>query len=249
MSVLIEALSKRTLLADGATGSLIQAADLDIDRDFQGQENCSEVLNLSRPDFVRDVHRNYLKAGADLILTNTFGGSAITLEEFSLGPETEEINRRAAEHARAAINEFSDDGNSHFVIGSIGPGTKLPSLGHIDYDTLEEGLRRQAEGLIEGGVDGILIETVQDPLQLKAAINAVKIEKRKQQRNDLPIIASVTVETMGTLLVGSDIAAAATIAEAMDVDMIGLNCATEGGRRKWPNIWLGSMKTGRAGFR
>ncbi len=222
MSTFIDALRQRVLLADGATGSLIQAADLDLDRDFQGQENCSEILNLSRPDFVAEVHDAYLAAGADIILTNTFGGSALTLAEFDLADETEAINRRAAELAREAVERHG----SGFVLGSIGPGTKLPSLGHIGYDPLEEGLRRQAEGLLAGGVDGFLVETCQDPLQLKAAVNAVKFEKAAQDRPDLPIIASVTVETMGTLLVGSDIQAAATIIDALDIDAIGLNCAT-----------------------
>ncbi len=226
MPRLIDALKERVLLADGATGSLIQASDLDIEKDFLGQENCSEALNLSRPDFVRSVHQHYLQAGADIILTNTFGGSAATLAEFDLAGETENINRVAAELAQESLAEFNNDERDRFVLGSIGPGTKLPTLGHVGYDELETGLRRQAAGLIEGGIDGVLIETVQDPLQLKTAVNAVKAERARLNQPDLPIITSVTIETMGTLLVGTDIAAAATIIRALDVDIIGLNCAT-----------------------
>src|SRR5579884_2594974 len=136
MSRLLEFIEREVLLLDGAMGTQIQGANLTLE-DFEGQENCSEILNISRPDFIRNVHRKYLAAGADAVETNTFGGSSITLGEFGLSERTVEINRRACELAHEAIAEFKSDGRPRFVIGAIGPGTKLPSLGHIDYDALE----------------------------------------------------------------------------------------------------------------
>jgi 5-methyltetrahydrofolate--homocysteine methyltransferase len=225
LSKLLDALSEHVLLCDGGTGSRVQAMDLDIERDYWGQENCTEVLNLSRPDLVREIHRGYIEAGSDVIQTNSFGGSPITLAEFEgLEDRAEEVNRRAGELAREAIEMFGD-GRPRFVLGSIGPGTKLPSLGHIEYDRLEAGLTVQARGLIAGGVDGFLIETCQDTLQIKAAVNGAKIA-RAEAGADIPIFVQVTVETTGTLLVGPDIAAAATVINALDVPLIGLNCAT-----------------------
>lgn len=206
-------------------GTQIQGADLKVEEDYWGQENCSEILNLSRPDFIRNVHRKYFAAGADAVETNTFGGSVLTLGEFDLQDKTVEINRRACELAHEAKEEFAHDGRRRFVFGAIGPGTKLPSLGHVSYDALEESFIPQAQGLLEGNVDAILIETAQDPLQVKAAINASRIAFQ-QLKKEVPIITQVTVETTGTLLVGTDIAAAATILNAMDVPIIGLNCAT-----------------------
>ncbi|MDX2112919.1 MAG: homocysteine S-methyltransferase family protein [Alphaproteobacteria bacterium] len=225
MSQFLEFLRTQVLLLDGAMGTQIQGADLKVEEDYWGQENCSEILNLSRPDFVRDVHRKYLLAGSDAVETNTFGGSQLTLGEFDLQDKTIEINKRACELAHEAIEEFKHDGRPRFVIGAIGPGTKLPSLGHIDYDALEASMVLQAEGLIEGRADAFLIETAQDPLQIKAAVNACKIAMGKKNKT-LPLMVQVTVETTGTLLVGTDIAAAATIIHALGVDSLGLNCAT-----------------------
>ncbi len=225
MAKLLDALSEQVLLCDGGTGSRVQAMDLDTERDYWGQENCTEVLNLSRPDIVREIHRGYLEAGSDIVQTNSFGGSPITLGEFDgLADRAHEINQRAGELAREAIELFGQ-GRERYVLGSIGPGTKLPSLGHIDYDALEAGLIVQAKGLVAGGVDGFLIETCQDTLQIKAAVNAAKIA-RLEAGVDTHIFVQVTVETTGTLLVGPDIAAAATVIKALDVASIGLNCAT-----------------------
>ncbi len=225
MSRFLEFVEKEVLLLDGAMGTQIQGADLKVDKDYWGQENCSEILNLSRPDFIRDVHKKYLAAGADAVETNTFGGSSLTLGEFDLSEKTVEINKRACELAHEAIAEFKHDGRPRFVIGAIGPGTKLPSLGHIDYDALEASFILQAQGLLEGNADAILVETAQDTLQIKAAVNAAKIAMEKAKKQ-LPIMVQVTVETTGTLLVGSDIAAAATVIHALDVWSMGLNCAT-----------------------
>src|SRR6195952_3240836 len=221
---LLDALRDRVLLCDGGMGSRGQALTLDVEKDYWGRENCTDVLVLSRPDMVRDIHKGYFAAGADMVETNTFGGSPITLAEFDLGERAFEINKVAAELAREAAETFSD-GRHRYVIGSVGPGTKLPSLGNIAYDPLEAALAEQCRGLIAGGVDAILIETCQDTLQIKAAVNGAKIA-RLAAGTDTPIFVQVTVETTGTLLVGPDIAAAATVIQALDVPLIGLNCAT-----------------------
>ncbi len=221
---LLDALRERVLLCDGGMGSIVQSLTLDIEKDYWGQENCTDILTLSRPDLVRDIHRGYFAAGADMVETNTFGASTVTLGEFDLSARAFEINQRAAELAREAAESFGDD-RQRYVLGSVGPGTKLPSLGNIKYDDLEAGLAVQMRGLITGGVDAILIETCQDTLQIKAAVNAAKLARRELGKST-PIFVQVTVETTGTLLVGPDIAAAATVIQALDVPLIGLNCAT-----------------------
>ncbi|MBL8839345.1 MAG: methionine synthase [Alphaproteobacteria bacterium] len=242
MADFLDVLKDRVLLCDGAMGSRVQALTLDVERDFWGRENCTEVLTLSRPDVVRDIHASYLEAGSDLVQTNTFGGSPITLAEFDLQDRAHEINKRSAELAREAIAAFAD-GRARFVLGSIGPGTKLPSLGHVEYQSLEDALAIQSDGLIDGGVDAILIETCQDPLQVKAAVNGAK-RARKAAGRDVPLIVQVTVETTGTLLVGSDIAAAATVIHALDVPVIGLNCATGPQEMAEHVKWLAENWTG-----
>jgi 5-methyltetrahydrofolate--homocysteine methyltransferase len=221
---LLDALKDQVLLCDGGFGARIQAMTLDIERDYMGRENCTEVLLISRPDIVREIHHGYFAAGADMVETNTFGASPITLAEFGLEAEAFALNRKAAELAREAAEMFAD-GRARWVIGSVGPGTKLPTLGNVDYDTLEAALTVQADGLIAGGADAILIETCQDTLQIKAAVNGAKAARAKA-RTDTPIFVQVTVETTGTLLVGPDIAAAATVVHALDVPLLGLNCAT-----------------------
>src|SRR5487761_1629730 len=200
---LLDALRDQVLLCDGGMGSRVQAMTLDIER---------------------DIHRGYFAAGADMVETNSFGGSPVTLAEFDLADRAFDLNRRAGELAREAADSFAD-GRHRWVLGSVGPGTKLPSLGNIAYDPLEAALAEQCRGLIAGGVDGILIETCQDPLQIKAAVNGAKIA-RAEAGTETPIFVQVTVETTGTLLVGPDIAAAATVVNALDVPLMGLNCAT-----------------------
>ena len=225
MAHLLDFIADRVLLLDAAMGSHVQALDLDIESDFAGQENCTEVLNRTRPDLIRDAHIACLEAGSDAVQSNSFGGSPITLGEFGLAEEAFALNRSSAEIAREAIDSFAHDGRTRFVFGSIGPGTRLATLGQIEYDDLESALAVQAGGLIAGGVDALLIETVQDLLQVKAAINGSRDAMRSAGR-DVPIVAHVTVETTGTLLVGADIAAAATVLHALDVPVIGLSCAT-----------------------
>ena len=225
MPHILDYLADRVLLCDGAMGTQMQARHLDVERDYLGHENCTDVLCLSRPDLVRDIHLGYLRAGADAVQTNSFGGSPVTLGEFGIADKALEINQRSAEIAREAIESLAADGRSRFVIGSVGPGTRLPSLGHVDYQTLEDALTVQCRGLVAGGVDAILIETCQDVLQIKAAVNGAK-RACAEARKELPIFVQVTVETTGTLLVGADIAAAATVIQALGVKMLGLNCAT-----------------------
>ncbi|HST74723.1 MAG TPA: methionine synthase [Acetobacteraceae bacterium] len=221
---LLDALRDQVLLCDGGMGSRVQGMTLDVEADYLGNENCTEVLNLSRPDLVRAIHHGYFEAGADAVQTNSFGGSPVTLGEFGLQDRAFEINRVAAELAREAAESFADF-RHRWVIGSVGPGTKLPSLGNIAYDPLEAALAEQCRGLIAGGVDAILIETCQDTLQIKAAVNGAKLA-RAAAKSEIPIFVQVTVETTGTLLVGPDIAAAATVVHALDVPLMGLNCAT-----------------------
>jgi 5-methyltetrahydrofolate--homocysteine methyltransferase len=225
MSRFLDAIAERVVLLDGAMGTEVQGRHLDVEKDFLGCENCTEILNRSRPDLVRDIHVAYLEAGADALETNSFGGSPVTLGEFGLEDEAYALNKRAAEIAREAVEEFKGDGRERFVLGSIGPGTKLPTLGQIPYQRLEDALAVQSAGLIAGGVDAIQIETCQDLLQLKAAVNGAK-RARAEANSTLPIMTNVTVETTGTLLVGADIAAAATVIHALDISVMGLNCAT-----------------------
>jgi len=225
MAHILDVMRDRVLLCDGAMGTAVHGHTLDLERDYLGKENCIEVLNQTRADVIRAIHLGHFHAGADIVQTNSFGGSPITLGEFGLADQAFAINRRAAEIACEAVAECAKDGRDRFVIGSIGPGTRLPSLGHVDYQTLEDALAIQAAGLVAGGVDVILAETCQDPLQIKAAVNAAK-RARAEANRDVAIFVQVTVETTGTLLVGPDIAAAATIVHALDVPLIGLNCGT-----------------------
>ena len=244
MPHLLDYLADRVLLCDGAMGTQVQARNLDIERDFLGNENCTEILCDSRPDLIREIHLGYLRAGCDAVQTNSFGGSPITLGEFGLADRAFALNRSSAELAREAVAEFAHDGRPRFVLGSVGPGTRLPTLGHIAYQELEDALTLQCRGLVAGGVDAILIETCQDPLQIKAAVNGAK-RAREEAGKDLPILVQITVETTGSLLVGADIAAAATIIHALDVPVIGLNCAT-GPREMAEHVkWLGENWPGK----
>jgi len=222
---ILDFLAGRVLLCDGAMGTEVQALGLDVERDFLGHENFTDILCESRPALVRDIHIGHLRAGADAVETNSFGASPLTLGESGLADRAFALNRRAAEIAREAVECVSGDGRPRFVLGAVGPGTRLPSLGHVAYQALEDALAEQCRGLVAGGVDAILIETCQDPLQIKAAVNGAK-RARAAAKADVPIFVQVTIETSGTLLVGADIAAAATVVRALDVPLIGINCAT-----------------------
>ncbi len=222
MSNILDHLHDRVLLCDGGTGYLIQAMNLSVEKKFLGKENCTEIFVLTHPDKVRSIHAHYFEAGADCVETNTFGASPLTLAEFGLAGQTLEINQKAVAIAREAAELFSDT-HPRFVLGAVGPGTRLPSLGHIDYDSLETAYAVQCAGLM--GVDAFLIETCQDPLQIKAAVNGAK-RSREKAGKETPIFVQVTVERTGTLLVGTDIAAAVTVVHSLNVPLIGLNCAT-----------------------
>ncbi|MGE0480835.1 MAG: methionine synthase [Phycisphaerae bacterium] len=221
----LEVLSQRVLVFDGAMGTSIHALDLPLG-DYRDLENCSEVLNLTRPDAIEQIHRSFLEVGCDAVETNTFGGSRITLGEFGLTDRTYDINRAAAQIARRACDAFSTPQKPRFVIGSVGPGTRLVSLRQTTYDALVDSFFEQARGLLDGGADVMLIETCQDILQSKCAIEAVKRAFQRCGRRT-PLMVQVTMETTGTMLVGTDMAAAVTTLEAFrEVDVIGLNCAT-----------------------
>ena len=165
-----DALNTSTLVADGAMGTMLQAANPSL-TDFEGHEGCNEILNVSRPDIVTSVHRSYLEAGVDAIETNTFGANFANLAEYGIESRIYELSRAGAQLARNVADEFQEDGRPRFVLGSIGPGTKLPTLGHTTYQNLKSAYFENARGLIDGGVDALLIETSQDLLQVKAAIN------------------------------------------------------------------------------
>jgi 5-methyltetrahydrofolate--homocysteine methyltransferase len=220
----LAAIRERVLVFDGAMGTMLHAADLTLD-DYQGNEGCSEILCVSRPDVVRGIHAAYLEAGADAIETNSFGASAIVLGEYGMADRVVELNRAAARLAREVVDDFQADGRPRWVAGSMGPGTKLPSLGHTTFDILRATYTDQALGLIEGGADVLIVETCQDLLQLKAAVAGAFAGMRRAGRR-MPLIVQVTVETTGQMLLGSDIAAALTAIEPLGADIVGMNCAT-----------------------
>src|SRR5215469_14884570 len=192
MKSFLETVRERVVIYDGAMGTQIQERNLSLD-DFWGKENCSEVLVLSRPDVIKDIHAAYFKAGADVVETDTFGGSRIVLAEFDLADRVHEINQRAAQLAREVAADFSENGKPRFVAGSIGPGTKLPSLGQIGFDEMFKAYVEQTLGLIDGGVDILLIETCQDILQTKIAL-AAAFEAMKSAGKRLPVQAQVTLQ-------------------------------------------------------
>ena len=224
MTVFRDLLTSRVLVADGAMGTMLQAqGDLELERDFQGLEGCNEVLNVTRPDVVAAVHRAYLQAGSDCVETNTFGTNLAALAEYDIVPRLEELAGAGARIARSVVDEFTD--KPRFVLGSMGPGTKLPSLGHVTFADIRDAYQRQVEAMVAGGIDAVQIETCQDLLQAKAAVIAAR-RARENLGVDLPILVNVTVETTGTMLLGSEIGAARTTLESLGVDVIGLNCAT-----------------------
>ncbi|MGD9526043.1 MAG: methionine synthase [Pseudonocardia sp.] len=220
-SALLDALARRVVVADGAMGTMLQAADLVLD-DFDGLEGCNEVLNDTRPDVVSRIHRAYYEAGADAVETNTFGANLPNLGEYGIDGRIRELAEKGAAIARRVADEM---GGERWVLGSVGPGTKLPTLGHETFARLRDAYTECGRGLVAGGSDALIVETCQDLLQAKAAVHgmhrAMELEGRR-----IPIIAHVTVETTGTMLLGSEIGAALTALEPLGIDLIGLNCAT-----------------------
>jgi 5-methyltetrahydrofolate--homocysteine methyltransferase len=219
------ALAERVVVADGAMGTMLQASDATA-ADFRGHEGCNEVLNVTRPDIIRSVHRAYLDAGADCITTNTFGSNLGNLGEYGIAGQITELSEAGARLAREVADEFTAaDGVPRWVLGSIGPGTKLPTLGHVTFRELRDSYFENAAGLLRGGADALIIETCPDLLQAKAAIIGSKRAVAAVAPHAL-VIAQLTIETTGTMLLGSEIGAALTALEPLGIDMIGLNCAT-----------------------
>jgi 5-methyltetrahydrofolate--homocysteine methyltransferase len=221
---LLDAIKSRVVVADGAMGTMIQDASPTMD-DFQNYEGCNEILNVTRPDIISSIHAQYLKAGAEAIETNTFGANFANLAEYGIEDRIEELALAGAQVARQVADDFSTDEKPRYVLGSVGPGTKLPSLGHEKFSVLRDAYQKQTVGLLNGGVDAILIETAQDLLQAKSAVIGAK-RAMKSLEVYVPIIVSVTIETTGTMLLGSEIGAALTALSALGIDSIGLNCAT-----------------------
>ncbi|MFF8989450.1 methionine synthase [Streptomyces sp. NPDC014983] len=225
VTALRDALASRVVVADGAMGTMLQSLEPSLE-DFEGLEGCNEVLSITRPDVVDSVHTAYLDAGVDCIKTNTFGGNHSALAEYGIADRVFELSRASGALARAAADRSSESsGRQRWVLGSMGPGTKLPTLGHVEYEVLRDAYQASAEGLLEGGADALLVETSQDLLQARSAVLGVH---RAMDRLGfvVPLICSVTVETTGTMLLGSEIGAALTALEPMGIDVIGLNCAT-----------------------
>jgi 5-methyltetrahydrofolate--homocysteine methyltransferase len=222
--LLRSALAQRVVVADGAMGTMLQAANPTLE-DFQNHEGCNEILNISRPDIVRSVHNEYLAAGVDAIETNTFGANWSNLADYGIEDRIYELAFAGGKIAREAADSFSTQDKPRFVLGSLGPGTKLPSLGHTTYENLKYAYYTAAKGLSDSGCDALLVETSQDLLQVKAAVNGCRQAITESDR-DIVLIAQVTVETTGTMLLGSEIGAALNTLEPMGIDLIGLNCAT-----------------------
>ncbi len=224
MSTFLQTVADRVVIYDGAMGTSIQTRHPSAD-DYWGKEGCNELLVLSRPDIIRDIHAGYFEVGCDVVETDTFGATRIVLGEYGLENDVSKINEAAARLAREVAHDFSANGKPRFVAGSIGPTTKLPSLGHIAFDEMVAAYLEQMAALIRGGVDVLLIETCQDILQAKAALVAA-FEAMQQAGKRLPVTVQVTLEATGTMLLGTEIGAALTALEPFDVDVIGLNCAT-----------------------
>ena len=236
----IEATKKRVLLFDGAMGTEIQRLNPKTEDFPDGKDGFNDGLNLSRPEWIKQIHRTYLQAGADCIETNTFGSNKFKLAEYGYGDKTIEFNKKAAELAREVCNEFKD--KQRYIIGSMGPSGYLPSsndpaLGDTPLDEIQQAFMLQAEGLILGGVDALLIETSQDILEVKLAIEACHMAMEKVAKK-VSIIANVTLDQYGKMLLGTTIQAAYTTVSNMNIDAFGLNCST-GPHEMTPNVrWL-----------
>ncbi|MFC9847085.1 methionine synthase [Streptomyces sp. NPDC060223] len=219
------ALATRVVVADGAMGTMLQAQDPTLE-DFQQLEGCNEILNLTRPDIVRSVHEEYFSVGVDCVETNTFGANHSAATEYEIADRIFELSESGARIAREVADEFgAKDGRQRWVLGSIGPGTKLPSLGHIAYDVLRDGYQQNAEGLLAGGADALIVETTQDLLQTKSSLVGAR-RAMDALGLEVPLICSLAFETTGVMLLGSEIGAALTALEPLGIDLIGLNCST-----------------------
>ena len=222
-------IEERYIVIDGAMGTQIQDLKVPkeawLDENGESQEGCNELLNITAPDIIERIHERYAMAGADMLKTNTFGAMEWVLEEYGLGHRAYELSREGARVLKNVCERYSDEQSPRFVLGSIGPGTKLPSLGHIEYERLYEGYIETALGLIDGGCDIFLLETCQDPLQIKAAIHACE-EANSRRGVKLPIMVSVTIELSGSMLIGTDASTIVTILEPFELLSLGFNCGT-----------------------
>jgi 5-methyltetrahydrofolate--homocysteine methyltransferase len=221
---ILDTLAQRVVVGDGAMGTQLQAADLTLD-DFRGLEGCNEILNETRPDVLETIHRAYFEAGADAVETNTFGCNLSNLGDYDIADRIRDLSQRGTAIARRVADELTTPDRRRYVLGSMGPGTKLPTLGHTEYHLIRDAYAEAVLGMLDGGADAILVETCQDLLQLKAAVLGARRAMAQAGRH-IPVFAHVTVETTGAMLLGSEIGAALTAVEPLGVDMIGLNCAT-----------------------
>ncbi|MCX4702107.1 methionine synthase [Streptomyces sp. NBC_01373] len=225
VSALRDALASRVVVADGAMGTMLQAQDPTLE-DFENLEGCNEILNLTRPDIVRSVHEAYFAVGVDCVETNTFGANHSAATEYEIADRVHELSEAGARIAREVADEFTaSTGQQRWVLGSVGPGTKLPTLGHISYATIRDGYQANAEGLLAGGSDALIVETTQDLLQTKASVLGAR-RAMEATGVEVPLLVSMAFETTGTMLLGSEIGAALTALEPLGIDMIGLNCST-----------------------
>lgn len=222
---ILKIIEKRPLIIDGAMGTQLQTYKVPqeawIDDKGVDQEGCNELLNATAPEILEKIHNAYALSGADLIKTNTFGTMPWVLDEYDMGERCYELSKLGCEHVKKICNKYSTHDKPRFVLASVGPGTKLPSLGHIDYDTMYEGYSETARGLVDGGADIFLLETCQDPLQIKAAIHALN-----DTASQIPIMVSATIELSGSMLIGTDAQTIATILEPFDILSLGFNCGT-----------------------
>ena len=223
---ILNTIKNRPLIIDGAMGTQLQQRDEKIPHAaWEGNEGCNELLNVTCPEVLSEIFHAYLTAGADFITTNTFGSFSWVLDEYQIGHRAYELTKAGAELVKKECEKFSTPEHPRFVLGSIGPGTKLPSLGHIHYDEMFAGYTEFCLALIDGGVDVFLLETCQDPLQIKAALHACA-EANSQRNRQIPIMVSVTIELSGTMLIGTDAGTIATILEPFDILSLGFNCGT-----------------------
>ena len=246
MSAFLDLIRRRTVIYDGSMGATILNMQLTPDQ-YGGKEGCNENLVFVAPDVIESIHASYMEVGCDVLETDTFGGSVIKLEEYGLGERTYDQNRIAAELARKVADHYSTPSHPRFVAGSIGPTGLLPAsedpmLGQHRFQQVVDLFTEQVRGLVDGGSDVLIIETVQDILELKAAIHAV-MRLRKQTGRFVPIQASITLDTSGRMLLGTDIAAALNILEHLPVDIIGLNCSTGPDYMREPARYLGEYST------
>ncbi|HKO60045.1 MAG TPA: methionine synthase, partial [Pyrinomonadaceae bacterium] len=224
MNNFLEALKERIIVFDGAMGTNIQVQNLTPD-DFGGLDGCNEYLVVTKPEAVEKVHAGFFEAGCDVVETDTFGAASIVLAEYDIADKAYELNLKAAQLAKRVAADFSTNNRPRWVAGSMGPTTKLPSLGHISFLDMKQAYYEQARGLVDGGADLLIVETCQDLLQTKSALIAI-FEYFKETKQRLPVIAQVTIEAFGTMLIGTEIGAALTALEPFPIDVIGMNCAT-----------------------